>query len=315
MPMRWSTDDVPPAQRFAYWREALCASIGAVTPARPADTARFEGRIAATLAGPVALIRVETTGPAVTRTRRDVARIASDHYWLYRHRRDPARFRLDSGEEAVLRPGDLVLGASDATFAVAGDGPMASAVAYLPRHLVAPHLAAPQAVMRGRVLRGDAGAGALLAGFADGLHREAEGIDPLDAQEAAAILGRLFALAAGERGAEDRQAVQAARLATARRIVAARFADPTLTPETLSQAMGLSPRSLHLLFEGSGETAAACILRHRLEAARAILADPRQAARSIADIAFACGFNALATFYRAFRNRYGMAPAECRPGG
>ena len=33
---------------------------------------------------------------------------------------------------------------------------------------------------------------------------------------------------------------------------------------------------------------------------------------SIIDIAFACGFESLATFYRAFKSEYGMTASEMR---
>ena len=34
--------------------------------------------------------------------------------------------------------------------------------------------------------------------------------------------------------------------------------------------------------------------------------------RTVADIAYACGFDSLATFYRAFRAAYGMTPLDMR---
>jgi AraC-like DNA-binding protein len=51
----------------------------------------------------------------------------------------------------------------------------------------------------------------------------------------------------------------------------------------------------------------------RLDAAKRELCDPAQAARSISEIAFACGFNDAAHFSRAFRARFGCPPRDLRP--
>ena len=46
-----------------------------------------------------------------------------------------------------------------------------------------------------------------------------------------------------------------------------------------------------------------------------MLRDPRYAATSISDIAFACGFGDLSYFNRAFRRRYGATPSGGAVGG
>jgi AraC-like DNA-binding protein len=48
----------------------------------------------------------------------------------------------------------------------------------------------------------------------------------------------------------------------------------------------------------------------RIEEARRLLLN--EPALSVAQIAHTCGFESLATFYRLFARRYGMAPKEMR---
>jgi AraC-like DNA-binding protein len=66
------------------------------------------------------------------------------------------------------------------------------------------------------------------------------------------------------------------------------------------------------LFEPTGISFAQYVVRRRLLQCRAALASPTTTKRSVADIAFGCGFNSLATFYRAFEREFGMPPTALR---
>jgi AraC-like DNA-binding protein len=72
-------------------------------------------------------------------------------------------------------------------------------------------------------------------------------------------------------------------------------------------------RQLHLLFEPTGTSFAQYVLSRRLEECRAALMSPI-GDRSVADVAFAWGFNSLATFYRTFHQAFGMTPGALRAG-
>jgi AraC-like DNA-binding protein len=72
-------------------------------------------------------------------------------------------------------------------------------------------------------------------------------------------------------------------------------------------------RQLHRAFEPTGTSFARRVLERRLAACRAELASPAAAGRTVADVAFGCGFDNLVTFYRAFRRAYGCTPGEVRP--
>ena len=53
-------------------------------------------------------------------------------------------------------------------------------------------------------------------------------------------------------------------------------------------------------------------LRRRLEECARRLRDPADAARSVTEIAFDCGFTDASYFGRSFRQRYGQTPREFR---
>lgn len=99
------------------------------------------------------------------------------------------------------------------------------------------------------------------------------------------------------------------------RIVAyidAHLAQSELSAEDIARSMGCSRRYLHRAFEGEDVTLERFIWNRRLEASREALLAPEKTARSISEIAFACGFNSSAHFSRAFKQKYDVAPRDLR---
>jgi AraC-like DNA-binding protein len=105
-------------------------------------------------------------------------------------------------------------------------------------------------------------------------------------------------------------AVRAGRLTQAKRYIDRHLANPDLSPASVAAALGISVRTLHLLFEPSGSSFARYVLRRRLDECRAaLLASPT---RPVTDIAFAWGFNNLSSFYRAFQAAFATSPGDLR---
>jgi len=66
------------------------------------------------------------------------------------------------------------------------------------------------------------------------------------------------------------------------------------------------------LFESEDESFAEFLRGRRLELASARLRDRRYNHQSIADLAYACGFDTLSTFNRQFRTAFGTVPRAWR---
>ena len=88
--------------------------------------------------------------------------------------------------------------------------------------------------------------------------------------------------------------------------------DPELNVESCAQALGVSTRYVHKLFESMGTQYGRYVLQQRLACARADLANPFWHAQSIERIAYRNGFNDPAHFSRRFRACFGMSPREFR---
>ena len=106
--------------------------------------------------------------------------------------------------------------------------------------------------------------------------------------------------------------LRAARFRAIKDDIARNLTDESLTVRTLAARHKLTPRHIQRLFEDSGVTFTEYLLVQRLERARQLMWDPRQAEQTITAIAFAVGFGDLSYFNRTFRRRFGATPSEIR---
>lgn len=85
-----------------------------------------------------------------------------------------------------------------------------------------------------------------------------------------------------------------------------------LGPPAIAGELGISVRSLQVLFQDQGRTVTAHILEQRLLAAAQALVE--RPPRRIADVAMDAGFGDLSYFCRAFRRRFGCTARDWRRG-
>jgi transcriptional regulator GlxA family with amidase domain len=109
----------------------------------------------------------------------------------------------------------------------------------------------------------------------------------------------------------ETRGLSAARLRAAKVLVRRQLTDPELSPESVAGRLGISVRTLQRLFEQTGTTFSAFVIRERLETAHAALRRGR-GRRSIADIALESGFGDISHFNRKFRALYHASPSEIR---
>jgi AraC-like DNA-binding protein len=122
----------------------------------------------------------------------------------------------------------------------------------------------------------------------------------------------MLGLSEGIRGSAAVAAEQEEKLERLRVLALRSLERADLTPVALARQAGVSTRTLHRLFATSGMTFQDWLRERRLERCWAELSDHGRLGRSIAEVAFRCGFNDLSTFNRAFRARFGMTPRAAR---
>jgi AraC-like DNA-binding protein len=167
-----------------------------------------------------------------------------------------------------------------------------------------------------RAVRCDEGAGAIFRGMVDAMFATADRLDEPTADRLGDALPHLLCAAlSGTAGAGD--AVPASRLRLMHKQRILRFLRENLRNHeldagTVASGVNLSVRYVYELFEDEGQPLMRWLWNSRLDRCHADLATPALATRSIGEIAFYWGFNDVAHFSRAFRQRFDVSPREFR---
>ncbi|MGC1412026.1 MAG: helix-turn-helix domain-containing protein [Acetobacteraceae bacterium] len=309
-----AVDHISEADRFAYWREQWCQGTAGVTgELAPVERRGFYARATAWTAPCVIRLRLETGPFRVSRGPLEISRHSLENWiCLYQEMSDGATVQ-HAGNEFTTRPGDLLLTDPTIPFSSRPRSVHDYRRWMLPRAWIEPHLPSGRRPLSAQ-LAGSHGINGLVQAY---LHALNDAIDECDSAELPGIIDnfcRLLALACGGGPGDQRTATRAAKLRQVKDYIALHLSEPDLTPARMAAAMKISVRQLHLLFEPTGTSFAEHVLGRRLDECRAILESPSSRARSITDIAYTWGFNSLASFYRAFRKRFGVSPGMVRRG-
>jgi AraC-like DNA-binding protein len=91
------------------------------------------------------------------------------------------------------------------------------------------------------------------------------------------------------------------------------YLEPRLTLAELASRLGIPSNYLsQAINQQAGCNFHDYVNRYRIEAAKADLADPAQAERSVLAIAMDAGFHSKSAFYATFKEFVGMTPSEYR---
>jgi AraC family transcriptional activator of tynA and feaB len=316
MVMEWSTDSVPAAARFDQWREACCEHVYALTPERASRGSAFHGAITRRQLGALDVTDIACDGHVVRRREQDISECPGDTYYIYLQRQGRAWFDQHQ-RRCVAEAGDIVIADPNLAFSTGTDGAFDFRLWRIDRARLRPLLALRSGELPMLRIGREQAERELIASWLDALLRQHASLSPASLELA---VGTLCALVAGAAGAapELREPTRLARrqalLQRVMREVERRAPEMDLTPERIATSAGLSLRSLHQLFLLSDCSFHEFLTRTRLARAHALLRDPSAHHLGTAEIGFAVGFAEVSTFYRRFRQRYGMTPGEWRAG-
>ena len=308
--LSFSTDDLRQQDRFDHWCEVRGKSLFGVTIELEREKRdSFQGRFSATPIGDAVLAEMTASSYRVSRTPADIARVSSDSLSIGLQIRGPGWMKIKGDRVHLVREGDVTISHSNMMFAGTperSDGfdfrtlkiPLTNDLALGART----HDLFPEPLMQGaRLTR-------LIKATLSALEH-----DPFQASGEIESIARLALIARGrlaQGSPEGRAALRAGFLHAAREIMIRDLHRPDLTSATVAAELAISLRQVHVLFEPTGLSFARSLTAMRLKEARRLLG--LTPARQVADIAYACGFDSIATFYRVFRSAYGMTPGDVR---
>jgi AraC-like DNA-binding protein len=216
------------------------------------------------------------------------------------------------GRESRIEPGDMFLIDPARPFSIETGEILTHSVYLEPEGVrtVVPELESLTAVS----FRATEGAGALFRCLVDEMFAMAHVLDETSADRLADALPHVLAaaLASVRRSEVLPTRMRAMHKQRILQFVRENLRNHELDASLVAESVRLSTRYVYEIFEDEGEPLMKWIWRMRLERCRNDLSAPALAARSIGEIALYWGFNDVAHFSRAFRQRFGEAPREYR---
>lgn len=304
----WTTAQARPSERLDYWIGAICEAFLEMDCSSRLAPA-FEGRLTSVGVGPVSFNQVQASTQDVFRTRAGIARGAQHPFYLITQRLTPWHVR-QGGHGVQLRPGDGVLVDSAQLYELHFPEAVNGLSIQLPRAWVGQWLArlddpAPRVVHR------DQGWGQALSALS--LQFAADPL--LSARYPAGLLcDQLGAMLAAALEPEPSRPMAPAHdlRQRAQRLLQDVLDQPGLTSERVAALLGVSVRSLHRAFAAGATSFALSLRQLRLERAAQLLAQPRLAHVTVAELGRRCGYTDASHFVREFQRHHRITPARWR---
>lgn len=303
------------AELLSTYFVPLEANIGTPDDNVSGSSARFfSGRIAGHQWGSMTLAQLAVNSHSVTRNSALIG--TDDPGYLKLFIQDSGRgIIMQDGKEAVLETGEFAFFDSCQPYTVLFDDESTSQVILFPRHLL--HLPTESlSDLSVTPFRQNNPLSQAVAGFAQQCgHTLLNLREPVSRRLTENLVDLLGTVVTNELYADDRSSASSAQ--QRRRDVITAFIKDNLDnthlgPHMIAAAHFMSVRSLHLLFEDTGETVSSIVRALRLERCRIQLEDPSQDTIPMSAIAAQWGFADSAHFSRAFRQAYGTSPSKWR---
>jgi AraC-like DNA-binding protein len=317
MPSVASTADLPPSERFDYWKHVLSDTFVPLEVSTPSGDADFDGRLRGTELGSLRLIEVHAEPHTARRTARLVKVAPAGCYKIGVQLRGTSVLVQD-GREALLTPGEFTFYDTDRPYTLAFSDPHRMLVLVFPRDMLGlpPRRLAGLTATR---LPGETGGMARLIGpllikvadLLDEAYSPGPGIGMRLAGNVVDLLGTVLAECL-DATPEDPCAAHRALMLQITAFIEERLGEADLAPGQIAAAHHISLRQLHKLFHANGTTVAGWIRQRRLEHCGHDLRDPRCSTRSVAAVGARWGYPDAAHFSRLFKATYGVGPRDYR---
>ena len=317
MPISVSTDPIHPAERKAFWTEAICRSFANVET-RPLGSATVSGHFEFVEIGGAKLVRFDSSPQCYSRNARLVSRAGSDEFMFDFQRRGRSSL-VQAANEGVIQPGygvlydarrpfeDRLYGPEQRSEVLIATVPAASLLHVFPD---AEPLCARPVPLSGAVARA-------ISAFVRTAVEVPEATPKQGETDIVAYLAALLRLASGSSHQLDRASLFGLLDIYLKVNTAALRSAPGIASE-----FGISERTFHRIFADRGTTFERHVLQLRVEQFRKLLCQTSLSRLSIASLATQCGFADAAHATRTFKTVFGVTPRDFRssaeelgPGG
>jgi len=310
---QWDTAEYKESEQFGYWREVLCEAFVALNSERDSGGG-FQGHVVANRVDSINVCRLMTDEHYILRTRREISRMPKDCYFI-NMQIDGNVHVLHHRRETVIGPNEFYVVDAAEPYELAYRRPGGAVRTFsfrIPREVLAPLLSDTEKTMGVRVSQ-ETSTGRLAVDFLKSLALQSDTLPEVAQPAIARMAADLIALSLNPNADHSAVISHSRRKALLQSIFAyldQNLGKPDLSVYSVCRCFGISPRSLHRLFEMEGLTFSRAVTLRRLnKSAQALCANPEG---SITNIAFAHGFGDLSSFNRQFRRQFDLTPREYR---
>ena len=310
--LEFSTDALPERDRVSVWREEFARGVVKMD-VRQLDEEAFRSQSRIRILPDLKIWSSRVTGCTLERTPSLVAD-GDDSVVLGIIKRGRTAV-AQRGQEAFFSDGEAFLWASDTVGCYSSPGEQDFVTfAFSREDLARTVVDVDNALLK--AIPASTEALRLLVAYADLLQHANAPTEPEILALSAAHIHDLATLAIG--ATRDAAVVakgrglRAARLRAIKSDILANLSRPGLAVAELAARHGISPRYIRALFESEQTSFTEFLREHRLQLAHRILVSAAFDGRSIAAIAFDCGFGDLSHFNHSFRRRFRATPTDIR---
>ena len=304
-----STDSVRPAERQAYWTEAICRSFANVET-RPLGSSIVSGHFEFIEIGNAKLVRFDSSPQSYRRDSHLVNAAGSDDF-MFDFQMRGRSWMIQGTSEGAIAPGFGVLYDARRPFEDRLDGPQQRAevlIATVPATSLSATFRQAERSCATPVPLSDVVSRSITRLVRSLLRpaRESGEASPYQ-NDIVAYIGAILRQGRGMPHQLNRSQLFTLIDIHLRHDLAAPH-----WPHTLAVGFGISERTVHRIFSDRGTTFERHILRRRVDRFRALLSQPRLSDVSIAKLAFECGFADAAHASRTFKSAFQQTPRDCR---
>ncbi|MGH8260970.1 MAG: helix-turn-helix domain-containing protein, partial [Steroidobacteraceae bacterium] len=295
-----------------YWNDVYCSHLAHVSFS-PLDREGFTAELRMGAVGPLGVARVHSGPTQIERTREHIARSQGRRFSFVLQVRGAGVF-AHCGHESLLKEGDFTLCDSSVPHMLQFHGPAEFILLRALPGMLETHFPAPERVCGLRLpsRQGFTDAAAVMTrSLWDQMERGLPAkFNTMIASNMLEMMASSYAMVFDSWSGDPSCAAD--RRMQVKRFIDDHFKEPDLSPSTVARALDISERYLRMIFSGADESVSAYILRRRLEESAKQIANVLWRGRTLANIAFSCGFASAAHFTRVFHVHYGMTPRQYR---
>ena len=308
----FSTNDVHPRDRFAYWHDVACKTL-VKHHSRPQDQHTFGAEIRATAISDIELVVLENTALSVDHTLQHIRHAEGDE--LFVCRQVAGELALEqAGRHVLLKHGDMTL--LDPLLPYVGRFSADSKLLVLkvPRDALEARIGRTRHITA-RAIKPIDGDCSLASAFLGMLPRHLPGLSLTGEEMVKHQALDLVAVSLAGAMKTQKPRVSSAKelaLVSLHAAIDSRLSEHDLDGEKVAAAAGISIRYANSVLAEDDTSLMRLIQAKRLARCRMALEDEAQAHRTISEIAYAWGFSDMTHFGRKFRAAYGLLPGDCR---